>query len=465
MKRGGLQYIMLRVALSLVMFVFCLTNYAIAANKQNNAGDKAAKGEKLLLVSAEGLADVNADVYKKDKGIMVDDLRNDAKRQIIEKAAGVFMESSTVVENYAVLEDKVFSKSQGFIKNIVKESPHWVGEDGFAHMLMKAEVQIGEIKEALKTISKAQRISLLKELGNPKISVKIIARDAERGDDSGRERSVVAENVLKEHIKGFGYTVWSEMENKANQPVADFTIDGEAKFKVLRHTLPASGVKLEKYVLTSWSVRCLNNHTGEEIYFNNKVPEKTSWATEDLATKEIGKMIGSEFSADFFAEHLQQPSIIYQLEVMGMPDYDTGELFKREFIGLRSVLNVDFRNFNANGPSLYEVEFAGNRQNFTSIVNNNIIKPINQKIGANSLKLLSAHGNMIQIGFAAPRTSAELSKRLEGLPPSGLSEASPERLKSLVKSDTAKEKLSAMNVQLAVDNSPQSAAKSAIKSF
>ncbi len=456
---------MLKVALSLVIFVFCLTNYAIAANKQNNTGDKSAKAKKLLLVSAEGLADINADIYKKDKGIMIDDLRKDAKRQIIEKAAGVFMESSTVVENYAVLEDRVFSKSEGFIKNIVKESPYWVGDDGFAHLLMKAEVQIGEIKEALKTLSKAQRISLIKELGNPKISVKIMARDAERGDDIAKERSAVAENVLKEHIKGFGYTVWSDMENKANQPVADFTIDGEAKFKVLRHTLPASGVRLEKYVLTSWSVRCLNNHTGEEIYFNNKVPEKKSWATEDLATKEIGKMIGSEFSADFFADHLQQPGIIYQLEVMGMPDYDTGELFKREFIGLRSVLNVDFRNFNANGPSLYEVEFAGNRQNFTSIVNDNIIKPINQKIGTNSLKLIAAHGNMIQIGFSTPRKSAELSKKLEDLPPSALSEASPERLKALVKSDEAKEKLAAMNVQLVADDSPKSAAKNAIKSF
>ncbi|MGB8146675.1 MAG: hypothetical protein WCF05_16130, partial [Chromatiaceae bacterium] len=51
-----------------------------------------------ITVTAEGLADPNAETYQRDKGLLIDDLRQDARRQVIEKAVGAFIDSTTLVE-------------------------------------------------------------------------------------------------------------------------------------------------------------------------------------------------------------------------------------------------------------------------------------------------------------------------------------------------------------------------------
>ncbi len=445
----------------LLLIICFMTNSSIATITNKI---KSKENAKTIIVSAEGLVDANADIYKKDKGLMIDDLRKDARRQIIEKAVGVYVDSSTLVENYTVINDKVLSKSQGLIKEIIKESEPWLGKDGFMHILMKAEVYIGDVKSAIQDLSKERRISIIKEQGNPKIAVRIFVKDAERSVDNIKERSSVAENVLKEYIKGFGYTVWSDDVN-AKDKQFDFLIEGEAKFQKLSHVLSASSVRIEKFVLTSWSVKCLNTHTGEEIYFNNKVPQKKSWNSEDAAVEEIGRMIGSEFSRDFFAEHLQQPSRVYQLKLAGLPDYDTAELFKKEFIGLRNILNVDFRNFQANGSSLFEIEFAGLRGNFNTVVNEGIIKPLNAKVGVNAFHFTASHGDVIEIVYTG-KGKQELLKAMEEIPPASLVQAGPERLKEIAKSPESKKKVEALTAQVSSSTpSASGSGRDAVKNF
>jgi len=386
--------------------------------------------EMTVIVSAEGLADPEADTYQRDQGKLLDALRQDAKRQVIEKAVGSFVDSSTLVENYELINDRVLTRTKGLIKRVIKESPPWKGQDGFMHILMKAEVYLAPIKESLKMMSKTERVSLLKDYGNPKISVAIVIRDAKRGSDIEAERSPVAENLLKERFSQFGYRVWSEEESQrlkveiaekamlSNQAdttlsvtqlkTSDFSIRGEVKFKSLSATLKASGLTITKYVLTSWTIKCVDNYTGEEVYFNNKIPRNKSWSDEDAAMADIGKLIGEQFSKDFFEDHLMRTSRIFQLQVFGLPDYDTGILFKKEMIGLRPVMNVDFRNFDASGLSLYEIDFAGSRGNFTDLVNDTVIKPLNFKFGERVFKLASAQGDVVRVNFMAENNMDEL---------------------------------------------------------
>jgi serine/threonine-protein kinase len=211
--------------------------------------------------------------------------------------------------------------------------------------------------------------------------------------------------------------------------------------------LSASGITVKKYVLTSWSVKCVDNYTGEEIYFNNKVPQKQSWPDEDVAIQEIGRMIGSEFSKEFFEEHLQQSTQIYQLQVIGLPSYDVGEMLKKEFIGLRPVINVDFRSFDESGLSLYEVEFSGKRSNFNKIVNDTIVKPLNVKLGANCFKLASAQANVVKLNFqpAQDLVPEVLASRFEKNPPASIVDAGPARLKDVVKTPEMIQRVEAVN--------------------
>ena len=55
--------------------------------------------QETMVVTAEGLADPHSEAYKKDKGLLLDDLRRDAKAQILEKAVGSYVETSTLMEN------------------------------------------------------------------------------------------------------------------------------------------------------------------------------------------------------------------------------------------------------------------------------------------------------------------------------------------------------------------------------
>ncbi len=442
-----------------------------------------------IVVSAEGLADPNSPVYQRDKGLLLDALRADAKRQVVEKAVGTMVDGSTLVENYEMIHDRVLTKTAGLIKTVIKESPPWQGEDGFMHILLKAEVYIAEIQDSLKAMSRESRVSLLKEYDNPKISVAILVQDSDRGSLVEPQRSDVAENILKQHIKKFGYRVWSEenvqklkmemmerssMQNMADVTLsvsqikaADFSILGVAKFKSISVRLKTSGITLTKFVLTSWTVKCIDNHTGEEIYFNNNIPRKKSWADEDAALADIGELIGNEFSKDFFEQHLMAPSHIFQLQVVGFPDYDIAKIFKKEMIGLRPVLNVDLRNFDSDGFSLYEVDFSGSRGNFQDLINSTVVSPLNTKLGGRMFKLDSAQGKVVRVSFRSNDSIDQLLKKFNGMPPASLTQASPGRLKGLIHNEKIMQKVAAMNPgavkQMA--NSGDTSASSALKAI
>jgi hypothetical protein len=427
-----------------------------------------AAGAKTIIASAEGLADPEADIYKRDKGMMLDDLRRDAKRQIIEKVVGTFVDSSTMVESGKLISDKVMTKSKGLIKRIVKESPPWLGDDGFMHILMKAEVYLANIESVLNQISKSDRINLIKEHGNPTISVAIVIKDANRTPESSKlaqsilyaRRSTIAENIVKKRMSKFGYRIWSShplsninvqqlaqeggKRNTSNN-MADFTIIGETKFKTISMKMSSSGLNITKYILTSWTVKCLDNSTGEEIYFNNKIPRNKTWTEEDYAIKKIGSLISSEFSRSFFKNHLMKPSRILQLKISGLPSYDVGILFKKEMLGLRSVLNIKFKNFEEKGESLYEVEFSGSQENAVALINNTVIKPINRKLGEGAFKLSSFLGNSVKIKFRSNKNLEKLKAKFKRMPPSSLAFASPARLFEVIKSKAARKKVARIN--------------------
>ncbi len=413
-----------------------------------------------IVVTAVGLADPQAEIYQRDKGMMIDDLRRDAQRQAIEKAVGVYVESSTLVENYLLIEDRVLSKSSGLIKQILNQTTPQLRDDGLMHMEITAEVFISDVREALESLGRESRLSLLKERGNPTISVAIVVRDAQRGGDAAMENSSIAENILKEHFVEFGYRVWSEDYTKllqreagaaaSGRRVADFSVIGEARFRQTSVTLKASGLTLNKHALTSWTVKGIDNHTGEEIYFNNKVPKNTSWADEEQALEDIGRLIGKEFSKDFFESQLMKPSRLYQIQLTGLPDYDTAQLFQEEFIGLRNILNAELINFESGGLTQMEVEVSGSGgSGFLQIVNNTILKPLNAKLDGNKLKLASAHGNVIRIAVEGGQEPGGLQQALLSSPPAGLATASPARIAALVQDPQILAQLVRMNPALA----------------
>ena len=209
--------------------------------------------------------------------------------------------------------------------------------------------------------------------------------------------------------------------------------------------LAASGLEVRKYLLTSWTVKCTDRRSGEEIYFNSKIPQRRSWPSKEVALRDIGRLIASEFSEDFFRDRLAAPTRLFELDVEGLAEYDLGVQLERELIGLRSVVNAEFRGFDADGLSLYEVEFSGSARDFPRFFNDDVLKPLNAKLGERAFRLATVGSSVLRVRFRSDVETDELIRKLETLPPTSLAEAPPERIRQVVRNSATMRKVAVIN--------------------
>src|SRR4029079_10982264 len=92
--------------------------------------------------------------------------------------------------------------------------------------------------------------------------------------------------------------------------------------------LEDSGVFITKYALSSWTIKCANRVTGEEICFNTTLPKGMgSFASEEEALRAIGTKVADQLNRDLFLSHVNVAGRKVTLVVTGMPDRAWEELF------------------------------------------------------------------------------------------------------------------------------------------
>jgi serine/threonine-protein kinase len=284
-------------------------------------------------------------------------------------------------------------------------------------------------------MSRDERIDFIRNSGDPKISVRVATRDADRPDGPAQP-SAIAENLLKERIKSFGFRTWSDDAGAAQ---SDFVVSGEARIKKLSMKLQASGITITKFTLTSWTVKCTDRETGEEIYFNNTLPTGVgSWASEEEALRAIGDKLADEFSRDFFLQHFGVSGQKVVLKLAGITDARTADLFGRELIGLGTVLWSAPRPGAA--PRTFDLQLAGSGSPQDLVVEG-ILKPINGKLGKACFGLGASAGDEVTVTRDPACTEASVVQQLETAPPAGLYEAPPARQRSVVKNPETLKKL------------------------
>jgi serine/threonine-protein kinase len=387
----------------------------------------AAASNKEMVITAVGYADPSDPRYAADPGLLKAELREDAKRQLVEKALALYVQRQSLADNYELVRSKLLPRSNEFIAAVLQEDPPQTGKDGLASVTTRARVNVRLVQQTLNQMSSEERVEFIRNNGDPKIAVAITTKP----EEGTAARSQVAENILKERIQSFGFRTWSD----EGQVGADFTVTGEAKFKKLSAKLAASGITVEKTVLTSWTVKAIDKGTGEEIYFNTQIPEQMSWATEDQALRDIGKLIGDEFSKGFFLSHFSFTGQKVRLKLAGLPGSATAAQLQREISALRNVLDIK-----ASGDS-FEVELAGGG-NPADLVAGGIVQPLNAKLGKTCFAVTSANGNAFGLTLDAACQDAATLARLDTLPPAALYEAPPERRKAIIKNPDTLKKLS-----------------------
>lgn len=140
----------------------------------------------LLLISVfAGLLIFGNGVFAEDRTIETEgvspisreDAIRQAQRSAVEEAVGVFIQSRTEIENFELKKDKIFSKTQGYIKRfaVLKESK----EGNLFKLQISATVSLDKIKDDLI----AMKI-LLESMERPKLMV-LIDEDYKSMDNLG----------------------------------------------------------------------------------------------------------------------------------------------------------------------------------------------------------------------------------------------------------------------------------------
>ena len=389
-----------------------------------------------LLVTAIGVADPSNARYANDKSLLQADVRADSRSQLVAKTLRLMLDRDSFASHYDLLQSRLLSQSDSFIADVVQQSAPTLGKDGLWSMTTEALVDANALRQALDRMSRDERVELIRASGDPRIAVRIAVRDEGGPPDSGAV-SPIAENVVKERIRSFGFRTWAQTPNAPGASDADFVVSGEATVRRLSTKLAASGLVITRYALASWTVKCTDRASGEEIYFNTKLPKDAgSYPSEDAALRAIGGSIADQFNRDFFVMHVPLRGRKVSLAVAGLPDEATQALFARELNGLPAVIRAS-AGPPAN-PRTFDVEMAPGKGD--DAVVRDILRPLNAKVGDACFTAGASEGSRVDVAFD-PRCAADLRARLETNPPAGLYDAPPTRRNSVISNPDTLRKL------------------------
>ncbi|MCC6534941.1 MAG: protein kinase [Burkholderiales bacterium] len=389
-----------------------------------------------MVISALGLVDPNNPRFNGDQAAAQAEARADAKRQLIDKALGLYVQASSLDKNYPLIEQKLLADPGVYIKTVISEGAPQIGKDGLMSAEARAAVKVRALQKSLNQMSKEERVEFIRNSGDPKISVVMTIRNADTADALPPARSLLAENVIKERIRSFGFRVWApEGDAAAKSPdtkAADFQILGEAKVKLLSMRLPASGVTVSKTALTSWTIKAVERATGEEIYLNTTLPRAQSWASEDQALVDIGRLVGEEFSKSFFLQHFSVGEQKVSLAVTGLPagaaGPHTARQLLRELRGIRQVLDAQL----IADSGRYQLRLAEGASP-SDIIQDAVLKPLNAKLGQTCFTLAGASAAEVNVALTQSCADDAVRARMESEPPAGVLAAPQARAKALLK--------------------------------
>ena len=400
------------------------------------AAKPAAADPGTVVISAVGLADPSSPRYQTDKTLLSSDARADSHSQLVEKALLLLVDRKSIATNYDLLQDRLLSQSGRFVSTVVQESEPRIGKDGLMAVTTQAVVNVRALQKSLNEMSRDERVDLIRANGDPRISVQISVRDADAADGPAQP-SPVAENLLKKRIQQFGFRTWSE---EAPDPGngADFAVRGEAKIKKLSMRLEASGVVVTKYALSSWTVKCIDRASGEEIYFNTALPKGLgSWPSEEEALSAIGAKVADEFSRDFFLSHVSSTGRRVVIIVDGLPK-DTADDIERELVALPAIISA--RERAGTNVHAFDVQLAGDGA-IGERVATDVLAPLNAKLGDTCFNLGASGGDQVFVSFDKRCAQTPVLSRFETDPPAALYGAPASRKKAVIKNPDTLRKL------------------------
>lgn len=157
----------------------------------------AAEGQARKVVEAEGTAVViNGDV-----AIARDNAVSDALRKSVEQAVGLFLSPDRIVENFEVIRDNVYSKSEGYVENYTIRDEK--ADEGLYIVSVLATVSLQSIDNDLDALG-----LLAVRKGLPRVMVIITEKSAATGGEFAWDPATlsIAEEVIRNRFLKDGFT-------------------------------------------------------------------------------------------------------------------------------------------------------------------------------------------------------------------------------------------------------------------
>ncbi|MCK5148833.1 hypothetical protein KAR48_18915 [bacterium] len=310
-----------------------------------------------------------------------DDAIDDALRTGVEQSLGLLLESQTVVDNYQLLEDRIFSKTRGYVQryDIVKESKR---DAMLYEVTLRAVIRMADLETDLDGIA-----TLMRRKNMPRVMVMIQERNV--GETNGQysffEADMnTAETVIMDVMMGKGFKFVDPTTVRANlkrQQAAAMLEGDPAKAASIAKTLGAEVAVTGKAIAKATEIevfgakqrsqqatvnlRAIRTDTGDiiatasaqgafphinDVIGGTRAIEKAG----KKATEEIISKILERWSAD-----VSQGTTL-SLEVKGISGFDQISSFKASLeYWVRGLTSVNQREWSGE-HALFEVIMTGN---------------------------------------------------------------------------------------------------------
>ena len=304
------------------------------------------------------------------RGISREAAIHDALRQAVEQAVGTLVESQTRVQNYVVLTDEIYTKSQGFVSDYTITSEKWLNGE----VVIQASITV-DTQPNSSLMTKLQRLKLIDVgLRDPRIGVVIVEHYIRPIPDPAAETAIINQlteagfrrlvdpgqlarirksDAIKTILnQGDIQTAVRQMTNDR----LDYLIVGEA-FAEYAGTDPG-------YSLISCrarvEARLIKVDTGEIIaaqVFHKGGVDITEFTAAKKSLHNAGTAAGRYF-ADKLMAYAANPEKGLQIKVVAVNDYSVVNLFGRLLRQQAGITNAFLRDYQQ-GIAMFDVNYSG----------------------------------------------------------------------------------------------------------
>jgi len=350
--------------------ILTLTDYALAQQPFHTQ-----------VVKTEGMGAI----VNNNKTVARDGAIEDALRKAVEQAVGTIISSETMVQNFQLLSDNIYTRTEGYIQNykIISE----VSVENIYKVIIEATVTLGSLKDDLAAIG-----LLMARKHKPRVMLLIAEQNIGRehyrywwGYHASEADLLITETVLIEKLreKGFNvidhaakaksiqvnkaYRVVSLNNNTAislgNQYDAEVVIVGKALARYVGNVM-GSSMKSCQANISARAIRTDNgaiiasaNTHGAAVHIDEVTAgsEALKKATSDLASKLINQIIST------WGKEIGGTALV-QMTINGISSYHDFLMLKNVLKGqIRGVKGIYQRSMSA-GVAKIDIDIKGDAQ-------------------------------------------------------------------------------------------------------